>query len=149
MKSVSPPSSTHFVPQREYASRMNMRTRSASSEAPGYCCWMNDSVRTVAGRPLCVFQSASGWNDAANASVVMMRYATGLPSTDGSCCGRNGVASRPIAPRLVVTAPEARTGAPPGSGSSHSGTMRSRGATSVRAAGSSVTRTRTDASRCS
>ncbi len=73
MSSVSPPSNTQRVPQRLYASRMKSRTRSGSSTAAGYCSRMKLSVRTAAGTPLAVFQSASGWNAGTSASLVMIR----------------------------------------------------------------------------
>jgi hypothetical protein len=44
--------------------------RSASSAADGYCDWMNETVRTTAGRPAWVFQSASRWKAGAIASLV-------------------------------------------------------------------------------
>ena len=109
---------------------MNMRMRSASSAPNGYCCRMNDVVRTTAGTPVCVFQSASCWNTGAIASLVMMTYWTGLPSTDGTCSGLNGSAfglpeASVVAARLSSDV-IARLGTPLGSSSSHSRTMRSR-----------------------
>ena len=87
---------------------------------------MNDVVRTTAGTPLCVFQSASCWNVGASASLVMIKYSTGLPSTLGICSGLNGSALGLPAVLELESDTRARDGTPLGSSSSHSRTMRSR-----------------------
>ena len=51
---------------------MNCRMRSASSVPNGYSERTKLSVRTTAGTPLWVFQSASRWNSAARLSAVMI-----------------------------------------------------------------------------
>ena len=113
---------------------------------------MNDSVRTTAGTPVWVFQSASCWNVGAIASLVMMTYWTGLPRTDGTCSGLNGSAcGLPAASRVTTwldAETRARVGMPLGSSSSHSRTMRSR-VTAGAAPSTTVRRSCTEAIRSS
>src|SRR5512146_3167372 len=100
---------------------MNRRMRSGSSAPNGYCWRMNDTVRTTAGTPDCDFQSASCWNMGAMASFVMIKYSTGLPSTDGTWSGLNGSACglTPAAALVAELDSEtiAREGTPLGSSS--------------------------------
>jgi len=125
---------------------------------------MNSTVRTTAGTPFSVFQSASVCNTGFIASLVMIRYSTGLPSVEGSEVGANGRvrpgpatsgATPPVCgpsagradqrrpasrPWLAAAGPRATTAAKPASiSASHSGTTRRRSRACASGAVSRVT----------